>query len=277
VSRWLLLPRRGHPWVLNWVTTMRDTAHTLGSTSSLCIVRRRKSGVPYAYIPADDQKLLQLFHTVDGVFDEGGFTSGNLQATVKWLCAHVTFNWNYNLRQQDGDQNRWSNSPATCSRYKPGVNLTFSKNATPGPGNLLTLRNPNHSPKRTFPGHLPPSWCRGARHRRWRGRPFTWRKTPPVRATTWELVPYGGPLYMALNPPIGHPCQDPQTPQVNVFTRQFSGGLVMVNAINRVAHRFLSLRIHQTATRTRITAPFPAASEVGAAAGQITRCTAPAG
>jgi len=218
--------------VLNWVTTMRDTAHTLGLNLVINVsYGGDKSAYPYAYIPADDQKLLQLFDTVDGVFDEGGFTSGNLQATVNGCVPMWTFNWNYTCGSKTETQNRWSN----FSRYLLAVQARgkpyFSKNATPGPGNLLIPPKPEPQPQaQAVPWSLAsflvsrgtsPSLARQA---------IYMAEDTPGKGDNLGLVPYGGPLYMALNPPIGHPCQDPQTPQVNVFTRQFSGGLVMVNA-----------------------------------------------
>jgi len=134
--------------VLNWVTTMRDTAHTLGLNLVINVsYGGDKSAYPYAYIPADDQKLLQLFDTVDGVFDEGGFTSGNLQATVNGCVPMWTFDWNYTCGSKTESQNRWSN----FSRYLLAVQARgkpyFSKNATPGPGNLLIPPKPEPQPQ----------------------------------------------------------------------------------------------------------------------------------
>jgi hypothetical protein len=209
--------------VLNWVAQVRNKAHSLGLNLVVNVsYGGDKTADPYVYIPASDPKLLQLFDNVDGVFDEGGFTGGHLQAD-KDGCLPI---WSY-----DGDykcsttkaQSRWSNFSGYLRAVQARGKPYFSKNTSPGP--VVYPVDPQLE-ARAIP---------------WAVASFLMSRATSASNALQAIymseanldlgwVPYDTCLYNALSPDIGHPCEDPQSPQANVFARQFSGGLVMVNA-----------------------------------------------
>lgn len=220
--------------VLNWVKQVRDKAHSMGLNLVINVgYGGHESECPYTYIPATDLKLLELFDKVDGVLDEGGFTAGYGRGEDQGGCYAL---WSYDGRYTCGAnaafQKRWSNFSgylrAVQSRGKP----YFSKNMAPGP-----LPDPDHPDPDP---HL------DAQAIQWALASFLLsRDTSPSHALQAIFMeqnnydigydPYGALLSKALNPTtIGYPCPElepvPHSPQPNVFTRQFSGGFVIVNA-----------------------------------------------
>jgi hypothetical protein len=208
---------------LNWVKQMRNKAHSLGLNLVInASYGGDKTAAPYVYIPANDPKLLELFDNVDGVFDEGGFTGGHLQADEDGCLPIWSYDGDYKCSTTKA-QNRWSNYSGYLSAAQTRGKPYFSKNMSPGP--VVYPFDPQLE-ARAIPWAL-------ASFLMSRGTASSSAlQAIYMSETNLDLgwVPYDTCLYNALNPPIGHPCPEPRIQQGNVFTRQFSGGLVVVNA-----------------------------------------------
>jgi hypothetical protein len=227
--------------VLTWVGRLRDEAHSLGLDLAINVGYSGADSaakLPWAYIPPDNPELGALFDMADGVLDEGGFTQG--------------------LPNALGDKNEcmatWAfNGQLTCNGGVPTERDLFSyfagtgATSTHGQGYMRAVqaRGKAYFGKNgaaDLPSEPTLSWVM-ASHLLARGAKSTAaREYVYLAAGAAErgyLSPWPGDVTksaydgVAKFASIGYPCEDLQTlpGYPNVFTRRYSEGWVVVNAM----------------------------------------------
>ena len=215
--------------VTQWLGRVRDEMHKIGLNLVINIGYGYASSYMgssyYAFIPPTDGTLQQVFGIVDGVFDERGFTNGQQRSACSWAT------WRYNGLANCGygpPRSDWSDYASYMSQVQALGKPYFSKNDYPGLGNASSMSDPSIQ------------WVL-ASHLMARGTSSTFAAESLFMGDDGSSSDYAymDPsqpntfLYQGLGPaslPIGHPCQAQQSPSPNLFTREYSGGLVVVNA-----------------------------------------------
>jgi hypothetical protein len=232
--------------VLQLLTRLRDEVHKLDMNLVINIGYSGSGTLngPTVLIPPTDMSLLKIFDTVDGVFDEGGFTLGHAQADYLTYeganndCYAVSwrFDGGYRCGPVQSQQLRWSDYLGYMQSLQSHSKPYFSKSNAFGP---LTETDRYNNPS---PEPVAIDWTL-ASFLMARGTSSTltsqsiymgdvYYDTDPSH-TRYDLayVPPGSALFTSLNPQIGHPCEDPQPGALpHVLTRKYSHGFAAVNA-----------------------------------------------
>jgi hypothetical protein len=255
---------------LTWIARLRDEAHKLGLNLVVNVGYSGSQNpidsggtAPVAYPAPSVAELQKLFGLVDGVLDEGGFTqftsrtplTGNRRVLAD-TCAVVNgsfinvWTWAFN----DVVTCQPTPSSATVTEWRPWwTNFALGVPGAP-PGYLRAVQalgkpyfNKNDSPNMAgtdSTGVSPLSWSVAshllARSNSWstalesiyvadstNSTSDLGYVSPTVANATSaiysQLVPY--------NAAIGHPCEDQVDFGYQVYTRRYSGGFVVVNAV----------------------------------------------
>jgi hypothetical protein len=220
--------------VLDALGRWRDEAHRLGLDLVVNVgySGTGTTGAPAHYIAPTDSLLQHLFDTVDGVFDEGGFTLGHAQGDYLTYdsagndCGGVTWrvNGTYACGTSHETQPRWSDYAAYMQSVQSRGKPYFTKNIGAG-SSSDEYNHPSPEPAAI-------SWAL-ASYLMSRGTSPTLAAESLYMGDSIDVgyVPPASALGAALDPAVGHPCEAAHaTTTPNVYTRTYSHGYVVVNA-----------------------------------------------